>query len=197
VFKIGSCIKGDLTRLQKQFPALKNQRSFNVIDLKEYAIQRGVIGQKDAGGLDVLVEKVLRKYLSKDPAIRKSDEWEAKKLHPTLERYAALDAFASRLVFEHVTQIAPLDRVQHDTTPGTRVVLRVQEGGDIAAYGKISTINTPSLLGVKVTVPSNSRVVVEIDDVILPAVAAVLHLLPVAIGSGSRQTKAGAYTLGN
>ncbi|KAJ7434441.1 hypothetical protein B0H11DRAFT_2208391, partial [Mycena galericulata] len=49
VFKIGSRIKGDLTRLRSQFSQLQNLSSFNVIDLKEYSIQRGVIGRKDTG----------------------------------------------------------------------------------------------------------------------------------------------------
>ena len=44
VFKIGSAVKADLTRLKKQFPQLAGQSSFTVIDLKEYVIQRGVIG---------------------------------------------------------------------------------------------------------------------------------------------------------
>ncbi|KAJ7667374.1 hypothetical protein B0H17DRAFT_1142779 [Mycena rosella] len=174
VFKIGSHIKADLTRLQKQFSQLKNETSFNVIDLKEYSIQRGVIGRKDAGGLDTLVEKVLGKYLSKDPEIRRCEEWEAKKLHPDLQKYAALDVFASRMVFEQVTHIAPLDRVQHNTAAGTRVALLIQEGGEIAAYGKISAVQTSSFGGM----------------------AAVLHLLPQAADSSSRRTKAGSYTLG-
>ncbi|KAJ6484835.1 hypothetical protein C8R45DRAFT_931274 [Mycena sanguinolenta] len=49
VFKIGSRIKGDLIRLQKQFAVLRDKSTFNVIDLKEYSIQRGAIGRKDAG----------------------------------------------------------------------------------------------------------------------------------------------------
>jgi hypothetical protein len=44
VFKVGSSIKGDLTHLKKQFPQLAEQTSFNTIDLKEYTIQRGLIG---------------------------------------------------------------------------------------------------------------------------------------------------------
>ncbi|KAJ7939158.1 hypothetical protein B0H13DRAFT_1850892 [Mycena leptocephala] len=172
VFKIGSKIKGDCTRLQKQFPQLKDQTSFNVIDLKEYSIQRGVVGRKDAGGLDILVEKVLGKHLPKDSEIRRSEEWEVSNLHPDFRHYAALDVFASRMVFEQVTQLAPLDRVKHNTAVGTRVALLVQEGGEIAAYGKISAIYTPSFNGIRVTIPTKSRVVVEIDNLILPAVAA-------------------------
>jgi hypothetical protein len=196
VFKIGSHIKADFTRLQKQFSQLEDQPSFNVIDLKEYSIQRGVLGRKDAGGLDVLAEKVLGKYLPKDPTIRQCEEWEAKILHPDLRHYAALDVFASRMIFEQVTKLAPLDRIRHDTLPGTRIALLVQEGGEVAAYGRISAIQTTSFQGVRVAVPSQSRVLIEVDDLLLPSVAAVLHLLPKASQSTSKRTKAGAYTLG-
>ncbi|KAJ7930158.1 hypothetical protein B0H13DRAFT_1858986 [Mycena leptocephala] len=194
VFKIGSRIKGDLTRLKNQFPQLKSVGSFNVIDLKEYSVQRGVIGRKDAGGLDVLVEKVLDKYLSKDPSVRQCEEWEAKDLHPELQRYAALDAFASRMVFEQVTKISPLDRVRHDTAPGTRVVLLVQEGGEAAAYGRVSAMQPTSFQGIRIDIPSKTRVVVDIDSVRLPSAVAVLHLLPSA-DSTTRRTKSGSYTL--
>jgi len=58
VFKIGSAIKGDLTRLKKQFSQLVEQTSFNIIHLGEYAIQRGILQRKESGTLDTLVEKV-------------------------------------------------------------------------------------------------------------------------------------------
>jgi hypothetical protein len=73
VFKVGSSIKGDLTRLKKQFPQLAEQTSFNTIDLKEYTIQRGLIGRKQSGTLDVLVEKLLGMFLPKDESVRRSD----------------------------------------------------------------------------------------------------------------------------
>ncbi|KAJ7809665.1 hypothetical protein B0H13DRAFT_2385112 [Mycena leptocephala] len=92
--------------------------------------------------------------------------------------------------------MSPLDRVQNDTAPGSRVALLVQEGGEVAAYGKISDVKSTSFMDVRVVIPSNTRVIVEIDDLILPSVGAVLHLLPHAGDSVSRRTKSGAYTLG-
>src|SRR6202044_2523967 len=65
-FKIGSAVKGDLTRIKKQFDQLANQTSFNVIDLKEYALHRGILQKKESGSLEALVGKVLGKYLCKD-----------------------------------------------------------------------------------------------------------------------------------
>ncbi|KAJ7936334.1 hypothetical protein B0H13DRAFT_1853400 [Mycena leptocephala] len=143
----------------------------------------------------LLVEKVLDKYLPKDPSIRRCEERETRDLHPDLQRYAALDAFALRMVFEQVTKTSPLDRVQHDSTPGTRVALLVQVGGDVAAYGKISAVQSTSFQGIRVAVPSKTRVIVDIDHVRLPSAAAILHLLPSTTTSTARRTKSGSYIL--
>ncbi|KAK7012668.1 hypothetical protein R3P38DRAFT_3323885 [Favolaschia claudopus] len=196
VFKIGSRIQGDFTRMKKQFPALKGSDSSNLIDLKTYSVQRGVIGRQDAGSLDTLVEKVLGQFLPKDAAIRKSDAWESKILPPGFQDYAALDVYASRRVFEKVTQIAPLETVKDDTPPGTRVALLVQEGGEVAAYGQISGVQSSSFQGIRVSIPSRTRVIVEIDDLILPSVVAILHALPTTAETRSRRAKSGSYTLG-
>ena len=51
-----------------------------------------------------------------------------------------------------------------------------QKGGDLAAYGRIALPKPTSLSGIRVKVPTNSRLVVEIDTVLKPSVAAILHL---------------------
>lgn len=119
VFKIGSSIKADFTRLKKQFPQLEKQRSFNIIDLKEYCTQRGIIPHRGSGGLDILLEKTTGMYLSKDEHLRKSEDWETREIRPDLLQYAALDVYASHIVFERATKIAPPATVNTDTAPGT------------------------------------------------------------------------------
>ena len=109
VFKIGSAVKGDLTCIKKQFDQLVNQTSFNIIDLKDYVLRRGIIQRKESGSLEALVGKVLGRYLPKDDVLRKNDEWEVLPLKPELLHYAALYVLASRLVFEEATKVAPLD----------------------------------------------------------------------------------------
>ncbi|KAJ7434443.1 hypothetical protein B0H11DRAFT_1938651 [Mycena galericulata] len=79
---------------------------------------------------------------------------------------------------------------------GTRVALLVQEGGEVAAYGKISTVTSTTFQGVRVAVPSKTRVIVDIDQVRLPSAAAILHLLTANATSGARRTKSSTYTLG-
>ena len=119
VFKIGSSIKADFTRLKKQFPQLEKQRSFNVIDLKEYCTQQGIIPCKGSGALDILLEKTSGMYLSKDENLRRSEDWETREIRTDLLQYAALDVYASHIVFEKATEIAPPASVDADTAPGT------------------------------------------------------------------------------
>ncbi|KAJ7838160.1 hypothetical protein B0H13DRAFT_2367672 [Mycena leptocephala] len=188
VFLIGSAIKGDLTRLKKQCPQLVDC-SMNVIDLKQFAIRRGIIKKNSSGSLEKLAEKALDAYLPKEATFRKSEEWETDlKRRPDLLNYAALDVFASRLIFEKITEIAPLDLVQRDTPAGTRVALLVHEGGDIAAYGRIASLQPATFSGVR---NSGTRIIIDIDVVVLPSAAAILHLDP----SSSSRTKSGALSL--
>jgi DNA-directed RNA polymerase subunit N (RpoN/RPB10) len=193
VFKIGNSIKADFTRLKKQFSQLKKQKSFNVIDLKEYCTRRGIIPRKGSGGLDILLEKTAGTYLSKDESLRKSNDWEGQEIRPDLLQYAALDVYASRIVFEKATEIAPPANVDADTTSGTRIVLLLQEGGAPVAYGKVADTQPTSLGRVRVKVPTKSRLVVDIDRLLTPSASAILHLLP---GEKHGKAKAGTFTLG-
>jgi hypothetical protein len=110
VFKVGSSITADITRLKKQFPQLSQQNSFNIIELKEYCIRCNIIPRKGtSGALDALAEKLLGVYMSKDDNLRKSDNWEMRELCPDLIQYAALDVYALRLIFEKAMKISPSD----------------------------------------------------------------------------------------
>jgi hypothetical protein len=193
VFKIGSNIKGDLTRIKRQFSQLEGQVSFNVIDLKDYCISRGIIKRKESGSLDALAEKLLGSFLSKDPSLRKCEDWELPHLPPHLIEYAALDVHASQLIFNKASETVPLERILYTSPPGTRVAICVQEDGEIAAYGKVAEMQPSSLGKVRVRVPSKSRLVIDVETLVIPSAAAILHLQPVLSKS---TTKAGTFTFG-
>ncbi|KAJ7925682.1 hypothetical protein B0H13DRAFT_2266228 [Mycena leptocephala] len=144
-------IQGDLARLKKRFNQL-NDQSFQVIDLKQFALQRGLIQKKESGSLDVLAEKLLG-----------------------------------------ISETASLECVQHDTSPGTRVAILTREGGEIAAYGQISSVQTPTFAGIRVKTSNNGRVLVAIDHVLIESAAAIIHVPPSS--SGKTRTKVGALTL--
>jgi hypothetical protein len=78
----------------------------------------------------------------------------------------------------------------HD--PGTRVILLVQEGGIPAAYGKVSDIQPDSWGVIRVKVASRNRVLIEVDSLVVPSAAAILHRLS---GQHTGKTKAGSLTL--
>lgn len=185
-------MKGDLTRLKHQFKQLKHQVSFNFIDLKEYCTQRGIIPRKAHAGLDILLEKACGKYLSKDESLRMCEDWETCELRSYLIQYAALDVFASRVIFEKASEHAAPAKVDDLTPPGTRVVLLVQEGGIPAAYGKISDLQPASWGGIRVKVAHKNRALVQVDSLIIPSAAAILHRLP---ARGLGKTKTGSLTL--
>ena len=128
--------------------------------------------------------------------IRRSDDWEHKLSQEQLQ-YAALDLSASRLIFENATKVALVEKPAINTPAGTRIILLAQEGGEPAAYGQIAAFQPTSLAGIRVKVPTKSRLVVEIDTLLKPSVAAILHLAPSTEPlSRSRRTKSSALTLG-
>ena len=191
-----------MTRLRKQFPALSHLEATNsniLIDLKEYCIARGVISRKGSGSLDALCEKVLGLYLDKPDYLRKHNSWEMDTLPTDLLNYAALDVYASRLIFEQVSERLPIQRPAVTTPPGTKVALLLQEGGNPIAYGRYGRIaqSQPMSVGsVRVKTPSKNRIVIDIKSIINPSAAVILHLHPTD-GQGRRRqsTKSGAFTL--
>ena len=108
MLKVGSNIKGDFTRLKKQFPLQlrMGEPAAGLVDLKQLCIQHGIIerSRSQSGTLDALVAKVLGKYLPKDASVRMCELWEENALPQDLKLYASLDVYASRLVYEAVLE---------------------------------------------------------------------------------------------
>jgi hypothetical protein len=173
--------------------------STSVIDLRDYAVERDILPAKKSISLQHLVEKVLHYHIPKSESVRISEGWEEKKLDSELLDYAALDVYACYLLFEAMSKTAS-KRIQHDTPPGTRIALCIEEGGEIVAYGTIAAEQPSSLNGVRVKVPSKNRVVINIDHLVIPSAAALLHFSPSqpsAFNAQSRtKTKSGNLTLG-
>ncbi|KAK0472637.1 hypothetical protein IW261DRAFT_1570727 [Armillaria novae-zelandiae] len=174
-------------------------RPITTINLKDYAIQRGAIHQKESGSLDALVEKTLERYLPKEDAVQKGEHWEDGKLRPDLIQYAATDVFASCCIFEKLSESPLLNNVTIDTPAGSCIALLIQEGGDIIAYGKISADQSSPFKGVHVKVPNRNCVVIDIDTLLKPSAAAVLHIdhsISCHAASKNSRTNLGAFTLG-
>jgi hypothetical protein len=124
------------------------------------------------------------------------EDWEKAKLSHDLLTYAARDVFASQLIFEKATKTSPISRPQFDSPAGIRVALLAQEGGDPIAYGTIASAQPASLGNIRVKTPNRNRLVLDIDTMINPSAAVMLHLPPSSMTAPRKgRTKSGALTL--
>ncbi|KAE9387853.1 hypothetical protein BT96DRAFT_948054 [Gymnopus androsaceus JB14] len=142
VYKVGSRIKGDLTRLRKQFPSqLTDHVRFSTIDLKEYALTRGIIQPKQTGTLAALCETVLGVQLPKDTRLRAHNSWEFPIISTSLIHYAACDVLVTRRIFETMSTMTP--------EPGEDFDDAVQGAldDDIDDIGGVQVAATESVLG--------------------------------------------------
>ncbi len=137
------------------------------------------------GSLDALVKKTLGKYLSKDDMFQKSERWEDAKLSSNLIQYAVTDVFASRHIFETILKSPCIKNVTADTPASSRVALLVQEGDDIVVYGKIAANQVLPFKGVHVKVPNQNQVIIDIDILLKPLAAAILHVDHTAISTST------------
>ncbi|KAF5325696.1 hypothetical protein D9611_000435 [Ephemerocybe angulata] len=192
VYKVGSAIKADFTRLKKQFPVLGKQKSFNLIDLKEYCIRQGLLARNRTGSLDALVKQLMNKYLPKEESSRKSEDWECSSLPEELRLYAALDVYATLKVYEVASQHTAPALIDTNTPAGTRVTLYTQDGGLPIAHGSISSMQPSSFQNVRIKVPSKRRILIDVDHVLMPTASATLHLLP---RERSDKHNAGTFTI--
>jgi len=109
--------------------------------------------------------------------------------------YAACDVLASRLIFEKATKISPIARPQFDSPAGSRIALLAQEGGDPIAYGTISPIQPTSLGTIQVKTPNRNWLVLDINTIVCPSAAVMLHLPISSTNPRKGKTKSGALTL--
>ncbi|KAK4700876.1 hypothetical protein P7C70_g5367, partial [Phenoliferia sp. Uapishka_3] len=193
VFKIGSKIKGDLTRLKKQFDQLSGVE-FATIDLKDCASERGLLKRGEKGTLDSMCEKFLGAYMEKEDSVRKSNEWERSPLSQAHTKYAALDVYGSRLLYERLAETPRLDVITFSTRPGTLVGILTHQGGDIAAYGTIAIDQPPRFASVFVKTKSNTRLLIDITSIVKPAAGALLHYSTTKRQAKLTKTKAGLFT---
>ncbi|KAJ3816684.1 hypothetical protein F5880DRAFT_1494027, partial [Lentinula raphanica] len=106
-------------------------------------------------------------------AERISSNWDDAELSPSQIEYAARDAYASFLLFQHINGI-PLPRpVTAETVLGTPLVILSDDQKKIIAYGDLSSSDdTSSLHGINIT---SSRTVVHITEVLIPGAVLKLH----------------------
>lgn len=97
ILKVGKSIGGDCRKLFKEHGAVTKSS----LELANFAKSRHLVGNATIG-LAGLVAVLLQKTLDKDPGVRLSN-W-SRPLSEEQQTYAALDSYASLLVYEHVLQ---------------------------------------------------------------------------------------------
>ncbi|XP_069674868.1 3'-5' exonuclease isoform X2 [Periplaneta americana] len=99
---IGVNIKNDLWKLSRDFGVtVKPLIESRVVELRDFANE--VLHCDQNWSLDRLVLHVLKMKLDKSDTVRKSD-WNTQILSSAQENYAATDAYASLLLYKHLTK---------------------------------------------------------------------------------------------
>ena len=98
VFKVGVNINNDVTKLRRSFPNISSDIG-GVCDLR--SVYKGVTNMKSPRSLAALVSTELNKELPK-PHSTRCGNWELVPLTRSQIAYAALDAYASYLVFQAI-----------------------------------------------------------------------------------------------
>jgi ribonuclease D len=110
IIKTGRNVGGDIRALFRDFcPHLylqfENLKLPGVVELGKLASISQVVDSGTAS-LDIICQSVLRKRLRKDDLIRFSD-WEATNLEEKQVKYAAIDAYVSKIIYERLNNMSP------------------------------------------------------------------------------------------
>lgn len=136
VIKSGRLVNGDLQNLQM---ACRSPNPFvGGLDLAKYAKNRRVISNAQCSLAD-LCAITLMKRLNKNVPERISQAWEDKTLTRAQLDYAARDAYASLLIYEHLQQFDIPRRLPPALIPGTPVLLFNSDNTTVVAEGRIAS----------------------------------------------------------
>lgn len=164
--KVGCHIQADLTRLFKDcgFSSERDQAFAGALELGALAKSRNLVQRANTSLADMLAA-TRRLFLPKEESIRVSTAWDDINLPKTHLEYAALDAYATWLVFDAMITTASDEPVTMNTTPGTPIRLWSRNRSTIVARGFIALDRPKSFKGVNVT---RNRAVVTITSVQVP-----------------------------
>ena len=176
-------MKTDLQRLAKHWKlnelhAQLKKEAPHFIELGQLARIKGAVSDEQAS-LASLCGIILSHSFHKTNEIQPS-VWSSAELTSDQKNYAAVNAYASWLIWKQLSNQPTIGLPLTTFIPGTLV--NVQAGKNIVAHGHI--INQPSQIqiqhaeGEKTINVSPSRVVIEVDEVTLPGYEPALYKLP-------------------
>ena len=178
IHKVGVKVSGDLKRLFRDCGFVEEQdKPFQgATELGKMAKEQGVASTANIGLAD-LCATVIKHFLTKEADIRVSSSWDMNPLPQSHISYAALDVYATWLVFKALMSSGPTVGKSVDaSTPGrTTVSLFSADGSRIVAYGQILPDRPSKSKGINVT---KTRVLIVVNTIVVPGHLVSSDLLP-------------------
>jgi len=141
------------------------------VELATLAKAHGVITDARVGLADICAA-VLHVRLDKSSPLRVRTDWDNNELSAEQLHYAALDAWVSLKIHQHLSQTSLPKLITNSTLPGTPISV-LQDDGQVIAHGDLSlNLSTAPCNGVNLT-PTRARVTIK--HVIAPAAILPLH----------------------
>ena len=170
IHKIGRGIKNDLKRLagEVSLPAPFG----GAIDIGNMALQRGLVGNQQVS-LAELSARVLHHRMNKDNDIRISTAWEYSQLPEQHVQYAALDAWATFLIYKKLQSIPIPGKLSANSPAGTEVALWTDDHRCVAAYGELVDKSVRGTGNVQLV--RDTQTIITVTKVLVPGALMVLH----------------------
>ncbi|KAG9223671.1 hypothetical protein CCMSSC00406_0008554 [Pleurotus cornucopiae] len=165
IIKVGRCVSADLRYLQQCCHNSKAKFT-GAVDLGKYAKDCLLVPTARVS-LSDLCAKVLSKSLNKNISERTSTFWEEETLTAQQLHYAALDAYASLLLYEHLSKTTVPTPLIGPLVAGDPILLYTSDRTRCAAEGTISPhASDVKYSGINIT---PTRTVIVITKVHIPA----------------------------
>lgn len=168
ILKVGRAVAGDLKYLQETLSL--STPFLGAVDLARLAKDRLVVSTARVG-LAELVATVLNKRLDKNVSERLSGAWDNDQLPAGHIRYAALDVYACRCVYEKLMEISIPTPLPSTPTLGTPIWLFNTDGSRLLASGTLLRLDG-TFDEINIT---PSRCVVQIQKVLVPGAIISTH----------------------
>ena len=89
-----------------------------------------------------------------------------------------MDVFASQVIFEKTSELAPIACINFDTPARNRVALPAQEGGGPIAFGIVSDPQLSVFGSIRVKTATCYQLLITVNTIIVPSAVAILHRPP-------------------
>ena len=164
ILKVGCAPNVDLSYLQQ---ACHSTTPFlGGVDLAKMAKEHHIITNARSCSLSDLAAIVLQRQLPKNVSEHVSQAWRHENLLDSACDYAALDALASKMIYEKLVAIPIPIPLPEDSDPGTKVVVYHTDKAHVIATGSVAAHPPGSCLdGVNI---SPTRIVIEVNSVLVP-----------------------------